>query len=45
VKPNGYMLGSVQEMELKLQECYNAWVETPGAIAVIGEMMESSRRT
>jgi hypothetical protein len=45
VKPNGYMLGSVQEMQLKLQECYNAWVETPGAIAVIGEMMESSRRT
>lgn len=44
-KPDWYMMGSIQEMQVKLRECYNAWVETPGAIAFIGEMMESSRTT
>jgi hypothetical protein len=37
-KPNGYMRGTMEEMQVTLQECYNAWSETPGAFAVIEEM-------
>jgi hypothetical protein len=37
-KPNGYMRSTPEEMQVTLQECYNAWSETPGAFAIIEEM-------
>jgi hypothetical protein len=36
--PNGYMMGSRDETTVTLQQCYNAWAETPGAFAVIEEL-------
>jgi hypothetical protein len=36
--PDGFMRGSKEEMQFTLQQCYNSWVETPGAFAVIEEM-------
>jgi hypothetical protein len=38
LRPNGYMKGTPEEMQVTLQQCYNAWSETPGAIAIIEEM-------
>lgn len=37
-RPQYYSQGGRQEMQLKLQYWYNAWVETPGAIGVIEEL-------
>jgi hypothetical protein len=37
-RPNYYSSGNESEMVLRLQECYNAWIETPGAIGVIEEL-------
>ena len=39
--PDSFMVGDEMEMETKLQECYNAWVETPGAIGVIEELSKA----
>jgi hypothetical protein len=38
VKPNGFMMGSRDQTSVTLQQCYNAWAETPGAFAVIEEL-------
>jgi hypothetical protein len=38
LRPNGYMKGTPEEMQITLQQCYNAWNETAGAFAVIEEM-------
>jgi hypothetical protein len=38
LRPNGYMKGTKEEMQITLQQCYNAWAETPGAFDVIKEM-------
>jgi hypothetical protein len=38
IRPNGFMMGSQAEMQVTLQWSYNAWVETPGAFAVLEEM-------
>jgi hypothetical protein len=35
-KPDRWVVGSKEEMQIKLQECYNAWTETPEAIKIIG---------
>jgi hypothetical protein len=37
-RPSYISRGTPREMQVKLQYCYNAWVETPGAIAVIEEL-------
>lgn len=33
--PEAYSQGSIEEMQTKLQHCFDAWNETPGAIAII----------
>ena len=37
-KPNGYMMGSREEMQVTLQQTYNAWVKSPGAIKIVEEL-------
>jgi hypothetical protein len=37
-QPDGYMMGTKEEMQITLHKCYNSWVETPGAFAVVEEM-------
>jgi hypothetical protein len=39
-RPNGYAKGSKQEMQIALQQSYDAWVETPGSFEVIREIMD-----
>ncbi|KAI4912113.1 uncharacterized protein J4E92_010158 [Alternaria infectoria] len=39
-KPSSYGLGDEAEMQIKLQECFNAWVETEDAIGPIHDLME-----
>jgi hypothetical protein len=38
IRPDGFMMGSQEEMQITLQWCYNAWIETPGAFAILEEM-------
>lgn len=40
-RPETYTVGSVEEMQLKLQNCYDAFAETPGAMAEVEELMRS----
>jgi hypothetical protein len=40
VKPYLIGMGDEVEMQTKLQECYNAWVETPGAIGIIEKLSQ-----
>jgi hypothetical protein len=37
-RPNGYTVGGEEEMQLTLQWCYSAWVESEGARGVLVEM-------
>ena len=37
-RPDFYSAGTVEEMQLMLQYCYDAWAETPGAFSVIEEL-------
>jgi hypothetical protein len=39
-RPQLYEYGGIGQMQLALQYNYNAWVETPGAIGVIEELMK-----
>ena len=43
--PVAFKMGEAGELTTKMQECYNAWVETPGAFAVIDQLIkeESAR--
>jgi hypothetical protein len=41
-RPNGYMVGGEEEMQLTLQWCYSAWVESDGAREVLEEMEGSA---
>lgn len=34
-RPGSYSMGSMEEAQIKLGFSYDAWVETPGALAVI----------
>jgi hypothetical protein len=38
VQPDGYMMGTKEEMQTTLRKCYNSWAETSGAFAVVEEM-------
>jgi hypothetical protein len=38
--PYSVGMGDEGEMQMKLQECYNAWIETTGAVGVIGNLAE-----
>lgn len=38
--PYSFGMGDKGEMQNKLQECYNAWVETPGSIEFIRKLAE-----
>jgi len=40
IRPNMGWKGSKQEMQISLQQTYNAWVESPGAIEVMREMAD-----
>jgi hypothetical protein len=42
--PLMFEMGDVGELQTKLQECYNAWVETPGAIGVIWHLVKGEGR-
>jgi hypothetical protein len=42
--PYSIGMGDEGEMQKKLQECYNAWVETTGAIGVIGDLAQGKDR-
>ncbi|KAH8724222.1 hypothetical protein GQ44DRAFT_283193 [Phaeosphaeriaceae sp. PMI808] len=39
-RPQYYGIGDREEMQIKLQYWYNAWVETPGAIGVVKELLK-----
>ncbi|KAI4620737.1 uncharacterized protein J4E87_007065 [Alternaria ethzedia] len=43
-KPSSYGLGDEAEMQIKLQECFNAWMETPEATGPIRDLMEGDDR-
>lgn len=36
-RPDSYSEGSVQEMQLALQYCWDAWIESPGAIRLLDQ--------
>lgn len=40
-RPDYYGRGDINEMKIKLQHCYDAWAETPGAIDVIREKVKA----
>ncbi|KAI9654543.1 MAG: hypothetical protein M1821_006633 [Bathelium mastoideum] len=40
-RPEAYTKGGTAEMQLALQYCYASWIETPGAINVIRDLMEN----
>jgi hypothetical protein len=42
--PYSIGMGDEGEMQKKLQECYNAWMETTGAIGVIRDLAEGKDR-
>lgn len=41
VSVNGYMMRTVEETQFTLQQCYNSWAESPGAIAYIAELQRN----
>jgi hypothetical protein len=42
--PLMFGMGDTGELLSKLQECYNAWVETPGAFGVIQDLVNEEER-
>lgn len=41
IKPSFYSEGTEEHMQVTLQQCYRAWVETPGAIGVIEDYLNT----
>lgn len=43
-RPEAYSHGSIEEMEVKLQYCFDSWKETPGAMEFVKAKVDAANR-